>query len=183
MLKNKRITVCVTGGIAAYKAASLVSVLYKLGANVQVIMTKHATEFITPLTLQTLSHNKVITDMFDEHDPSYVGHIHFGQDSDLVIVVPATANVIGKVVNGIADDMVTSTIIAATAPVIFAPAMNEFMYKNKFVRSNIQKLKDSNYGIIEPESGYLACGTEGIGKLADTKTIMNAINEVLERTC
>lgn len=179
MIKDKKITLCVCGGIASYKTASLVSALTKLGANVQVIMTKNATEFITPLTLQTLSKNKVITDMFVESNPEYVGHIHFSQDIDIVMVVPATANILGKVANGIADDMVASTIIAATAKVVFAPAMNEYMYKNKIVQNNIQKLKDYGYDFIEPTTGHLACGTSGIGKLPDTKSIVNYIDNIL----
>lgn len=180
MIKNKKITLCVCGGIAAYKAASVVSQLIKKGAEVQVIMTKHAAEFVTPLTLQTLSKKKVIIDMFDEMNPDYVGHIHFGQDYDLLVVLPATANVIGKAANGIADDMVTSTIIAATVPVVFAPAMNEYMYKNIIVQNNIQKLKDYGYLFIEPATGHLACGTEGVGKLPDTKTLVNYIDNILE---
>lgn len=180
MLKDKKITICITGGISAYKSASLVSFLVKGGAKVQVIMTKHATEFITPLTLQTLSKNKVIVDMFDELSPEYVGHIHFSQDVDLIVVVPATANILGKVANGIADDMVSSTIIASTKPVLFAPAMNEHMYKNKIVQSNIEKLKEYGYEFIGPAEGYLACGTIGIGKLANIKTITKEIERILE---
>lgn len=180
MIKNKKIVVGVTGGIAAYKAISLVNVLTKEGADVQVIMTKHATAFITPLTFQTLSKNKVVVDMFEEENSDYVGHIHFGQDVDLIVVAPATANIIGKTANGIADDMLSSTIIAATAPILFAPAMNEYMYKNKIVQNNISKLKDYGYNFIEPQTGHLACGTEGVGKLADTKTIVNAIDNTLK---
>lgn len=180
MLKDKKITICITGGISAYKSASLVSFLVKEGVKVQVIMTKHATEFITPLTLQTLSKNKVIVDMFDELSPEYVGHIHFSQDTDLIVVVPATANILGKVANGIADDMVSSTIIASTKPILFAPAMNEHMYKNKIVKSNIGKLKEYGYRFVGPAEGYLACGTVGIGKLVNTKTIIEEIERILE---
>lgn len=179
MIKGKKIVVGVSGGIAAYKAISLVNVLTKEGADVQVIMTKHAAEFVTPLTFQTLSKNKVIMDMFEEDNADYVGHIHFGQDVDLIVVAPTTANVLGKVANGIADDMLTSTIIAATIPVVFAPAMNEFMYKNPIVQNNIKKLKEYNYNFIEPQTGHLACGTDGVGKIADTKTIVETIDKIL----
>ena len=180
MLSNKNIVVGVSGGIACYKAASLVSALKKNGANVQVIMTKNATNFISPLTLQTLSKNKVVTEMFEEENVEYVGHIHYGQDSDLLVIAPATANIIGKAANGIADDMLSSTIIASTVPVLFAPAMNEYMYKNPIVQANIKKLKAYGYKFIEPSSGMLACGIEGVGKLPPTKTIVDNIESILE---
>lgn len=179
MIKGKNIVIGITGGISAYKAIDIVNILTKEGANVNVIMTSHAMKFITPLALQTLSHNKVITDMFEEDNASFVSHIHYGQESDLIVIVPATANIIGKVANGLADDMLSSTIIAATKPVIFAPAMNEYMYKNPIVQDNIEKLKRFGYKFIEPEKGHLACGTEGIGKLANTKTIIERIDKEL----
>lgn len=179
MIKDKKIVVGISGGIAAYKAIDVVNALTKEGANVNVIMTKHALEFITPLALETLSHNKVITDMFSENNSKFVGHIYYGQKSDLIVIVPATANIIGKVANGLADDMLSSTIIAATVPILFAPAMNEYMYKNPIVQDNIDKLKRFGYEFIEPQSGHLACGTEGIGKLANTKTIIETIDKKL----
>ena len=173
-----KITICVCGGISAYKSASIISALKKYkDIDIKVIMTKNATEFITPLTLETLSKNTVAIDMFSESNADYVGHIEYAQHTDLILVVPATANIIGKTANGIADDMVTSTIIAATAPVIFVPAMNEKMYLNKIVQANISKLKSYDYIFIEPEQGLLACGDVGIGKLPQTKTI---IEEVLK---
>lgn len=175
----KKITIGVCGGIAAYKAASLISALKKYDLDIKVIMTKSATQFITPLTLETLSKNKVVTDMFEESNADFVGHIEYGQNTDLLVIVPATANVIGKSANGIADDMLTSTIIASTAPTLFIPAMNVHMYENKIVQDNIKKLKDYGYYFLEPDSGLLACGYEGKGKLPGTKTIMDEINRFL----
>lgn len=174
-----KIVVCVTGGIAAYKSASLVSRLKNLGNEVQVIMTKHATEFITPLTMQTLSKREVITDMFEEQNPEFVGHIEYGQEWDCIVVAPATANNLGKVANGIADDMVTSTIIAATKPIIFVPSMNTYMYENRLVQANIEKLKELGYYFVEPDSGMLACGVEGKGKFPKIEKIVNKIDEIM----
>lgn len=177
----KRITLGVTGGIAAYKAADIANVLTKEGYDVQVIMTKHATRFITPLTLQVLSKHAVITDMFEEDNAEYVGHIHFAQDTDLVLIAPASANILAKVANGIADDMLSSTILASNKPVVFAPAMNEYMYLNGITQENIEKLKAHSYKFIEPECGHLACGTEGIGKLASTRIIVEYVKNILNR--
>ena len=142
-------------------------------------MTKNATEFITPLTLETLSKNKVAVDMFGEDNFEYVGHIEYGQNTDLIAVVPATANIIGKTANGIADDMVSSTIIAATAPVLYVPSMNTRMYENKIVQDNIKKLKSYDYKFVEPETGILACGYEGKGKMPNTKKIIEEINNII----
>lgn len=175
-----KIVVCVTGGIAVYKCASLVSMLKNLGNEVQVIMTRHATEFVAPLTFQTLSKRKVITDMFDESNPEYVGHIKYGQKWDCIVVAPATANNIGKIANGIADDMVTSTIIASTIPVLFVPSMNTYMYENKLVQMNIKKLKELGYYFVEPDSGMLACGVEGKGKFPKLDKIVNEINKMID---
>ena len=175
-----KIVVCVTGGIAVYKCASLVSMLKNLGNEVQVIMTRHATEFVTPLTFQTLSKRKVITDMFDESNPEYVGHIEYGQKWDCIVVAPATANNIGKIANGISDDMVTSTIIASTIPVLFVPSMNTYMYENKLVQKQIKKLKELGYYFVEPDSGMLACGVEGKGKFPKLDKIVNEINKMID---
>lgn len=175
-----KITIGICGGISAYKVASLVSALKKQDdINIQVIMTKNATNFITPLTLETLSKNKVVVDMFEENNDEYVGHIEYGQNVDLLVIVPATANIIGKVANGIADDMLSSTIIAATSNVLFIPAMNEHMYLNKIVQNNMKKLKEYGYDFLEPEVGKLACGTSGIGKLPNTRVIVEKINAML----
>lgn len=180
MLKNKKIVIGVSGGIACYKVCSLISLLKKEGAIVKVIMTNNATKFITPLTLETLSKNKVVIDMFSEDNFNYVGHIEYGQNVDLIVVVPATANILGKVANGIADDMLSSTIIASSKPVLFIPAMNEHMYLNKIVQNNIKKLKEYNYLFLEPESGVLACGVKGVGRLPNTKSMFTKINEILK---
>ncbi len=175
MLKGKRIVVGVTGGIAAYKACDLVSKLKKLEAEVDVIMTKSAAEFIQPQTFQALSQNPVTVDMFQT--PRYwdIEHISLAQKADVLVVAPATANVIGKVANGIADDMLTTTIMASTAKVVFAPAMNTKMYLNKIVQQNMEKLRELGYYFINPGSGRLACGDVGVGKLCDIDEIVQFV--------
>lgn len=180
MIKNKKIALGVTGGISAYKAISVANTLTKLGAKVQVIMTKEALKFLTPLSFEVLTHNKVVTDMFEEQNTDYVGHIHYSQNCDLMVIVPATANIIGKAANGIADDMLSSTIIATNKPIVFVPAMNEYMYNNPIVQDNIEKLKKYKHKFIEPITGPLACGSQGVGKLAETKTIIEFINNILQ---
>lgn len=179
MINMKKITICICGGIASYKSASLVSALKKYDIDIKVLMTKNATQFITPLTLETLSKNKVTIDMFNEDNYEYVGHIEYGQNTDLLVVVPATANIIGKTANGIADDMVSSTIIAATAPILYVPSMNTKMYENKIVQDNIKKLKDYGYKFVEPDTGMLACGYEGKGKMPNTKRIIEEIDNII----
>ena len=177
---KKNIVIGITGGIAAYKAASLVS-FYKIeGYNVDVIMTKNACKFITPLTLETLSGNKVITDMFDRPDHMEVKHISLAAKADLFLIVPATANIIGKVANGIADDMLSTTIMATKAPVVFAPAMNNNMYENKIVQKNISTLKKYGYKFIEPDTGHLACGYEAKGRLASIDRIIEYIEKEIK---
>lgn len=180
-MDSKNIVVGVTGGVAAYKALDVISRLKKNGFNVDVIMTKSAAEFVTPLSFQSLSGNPVITDMFDEPKAWEIQHISLAKKADLLVVVPATANIIGKVSNGIADDMLSTTIMAAAlrCPVVFAPAMNTYMYENPIVQDNIKKLKDYGYSFIEPESGRLACGDTGKGKLCDTETISETIRSIL----
>lgn len=179
MFKDKNILVGVTGGIAAYKAAEIISHLKKAGANIDVIMTQAATKIITPLTLQTLSKNRVVIDMFAEPVSWEVQHIALADKADLCLVAPATANIIGKVANGIADDMLSTTIMATKAPVVFAPAMNVNMYLNPIVQENISKLKERGYSFIEPAEGLLACGYEGKGRLAETDVIVNFISGIL----
>jgi len=181
MLKNKNIVIGITGGIACYKACEIISYLVREGANVDVIMTKNATEFITPLTIETLSKNKVVIDMFAKKEHIEVEHISLARKADLVLVVPATANIIGKVANGIADDMLSTTIMATTSKVVFAPAMNNEMYNNRIVQDNIKKLKDYGYEIINPVEGNLACGYKAIGKLAKKETIIEFIKNNLNR--
>lgn len=175
MKKNKNVVIGVTGGIAVYKALDVISALRKKDINVDVIMTKHATEFVNPVTFQALSQNAVSVDMFEEPKEWEIHHISLATKADLLVVAPATANIIGKVANGIADDMLSTTIMATKATVVFAPAMNTNMYANPIVQENIEKLKKLGYKFIEPASGRLACGTSGKGKLADVETIVDSI--------
>lgn len=175
MLKGKRIVVGVSGGIAAYKACDLVSKLKKLNAEIDVIMTRSAMEFVQPQTFQALTQNPVTVDMFQT--PRYwdIEHISLAQKADVLVVAPATANIIGKVANGIADDMLSTTIMASTAKIVFAPAMNTKMYENKIVQHNIERLKQLGYLFVSPGSGRLACGDVGVGKLADVDEIVQFI--------
>lgn len=180
-MENKRcVCIGVSGGIAAYKALDIVSALRKKDIDVRVIMTESATKFVTPLTFQSLSQNMVATDMFAEPKAFEIQHISLAKRADIFLVAPATANIIGKVANGIADDMLSTTIMATKAKVIFAPAMNTNMYENKIVQSNIEKLTCLGYEFIEPASGRLACGDEGRGKLADVNTIVEKVLDALE---
>lgn len=181
MFEGLNIVVGITGGIAAYKACGIVSYLKSQGANVDVIMTKNACEFITPLTLETLSSKKVIVDMFDRPDYIDVKHISLANKADLFLIVPATANIIGKVANGIADDMLSTTIMATKSPVVFAPAMNNGMYENKIVQNNLKKLKSYGYKFIEPCVGHLACGYEAKGKLPKNEEIIEYVKEVIRK--
>lgn len=180
MFKDKNIVIGVTGGIAAYKACEIVSYLVHEGANVDVIMTKNACEFITPLTLETLSKHKVITDMFEKKEHVEVEHISLARKADIFLIVPATANIIGKVANGIADDMLSTTIMATDKIVVFAPAMNNGMYTNRIVQDNIKKLKEYGYHFIEPDTGNLACGYKAIGKLADKDKIIEYLKDLIK---
>ena len=177
MLLNKKILLCVTGGIAVYKAVALVSKLSQAGAQVKVIMTESAQQFVTPLTFQAMSRNDVFIDTFDEKDSSVIAHIDLADWADLVVVAPATANVIGKLANGIADDMVTTTLLATTAEVWIAPAMNVHMYENKAVIRNINTLHADGYRFIEPSEGFLACGYVGKGRLEEPEKIVELIKE------
>ncbi|MGL4655124.1 MAG: bifunctional phosphopantothenoylcysteine decarboxylase/phosphopantothenate--cysteine ligase CoaBC [Sarcina sp.] len=181
-MNKKCVVVGVTGGIAVYKALDVISKLRKADIDVRVIMTKSATEFVTPLSFQSLSQNMVITDMFAEPKAWEIQHISLAQRADLMLIVPATANIIGKVANGIADDMLSTTIMATTSKVVFAPAMNTQMYKNRIVQDNIAKLKDYGYDFINPASGRLACGDIGEGKLADTEEIVEIVLSKLYET-
>lgn len=175
MLLNKKILLCVTGGIAVYKAVALVSKLSQAGADVKVIMTESAKEFVTPLSFQAMSRNDVFFDTFDEKDSRVIAHIDLADWADLVIVAPATANVIGKVANGIADDMVTTVLLATTAEVWIAPAMNVHMYENKSVIRNISTLDADGYRFIEPSEGFLACGYVGKGRLEEPEKIVDLV--------
>ena len=173
---SKCVVIGVTGGIAVYKALDVISALRKKDIEVHVIMTESASKFVNPLTFQSISQNMVVTDMFAEPKAWEIQHISLAQKADLMLIAPATANIIGKVANGIADDMLSTTIMAAAkAKVIFAPAMNTNMYQNRIVQGNIEKLKSYGYEFIEPASGRLACGDIGIGKLADVNTIVERV--------
>jgi phosphopantothenoylcysteine decarboxylase / phosphopantothenate---cysteine ligase len=172
MLQSKTIVLGVSGGVAAFKAASLASSLSKKGANVHVIMTESAQKFITPLTFQSLTKHPVVTDIFTEPDPSELAHIALADKADLIVIAPTTANVIGKVANGIADDMLTTTIMASKSPVLFALAMNVNMYNNEIVQDNIAYLQKKGYLFAEPAEGYLACGWTGKGRLMEPEDIV-----------
>ena len=180
MNKPKTVVVGITGGIAAYKIAELVSRLYKNGFNVQVVMTKHATRFITPLTLRTLSNNPVLVDMFDESGTHRVQHIGVAEEADILVIAPATANIIAKMACGIADDLLSTIVLATRAPVLLAPSMNTNMYDHPATRDNIRKLKDRGVTILEPAEGELACGVTGRGRLPEIETIYDKIIDVLE---
>ncbi|QSZ26676.1 bifunctional phosphopantothenoylcysteine decarboxylase/phosphopantothenate--cysteine ligase CoaBC [Aceticella autotrophica] len=179
MSESKNLVLGVTGGIAAYKAVDLLSRLIKKGINVDVIMTESATKFISPLTFEALSHNKVVTDMFESPKYWEIEHIALAEKADLFAVVPATANIIGKLANGIADDMLSTTLMATKSRVLLAPAMNTNMYLNPITQGNIEKLKNYGYIFVNPEEGRLACGAFGAGKLADVRIIENKICDLL----
>ena len=181
MLKDKTVVIGVSGGIAVYKVCDVVSRLKKLGANVHVIMTKSATEFVAPLTFQSLSQNYVVSDMFEEPKTWDVEHISLAKKADVFLIAPATANVIGKIACGISDDMLSTTVMATKGKVLIAPAMNTNMYENPIVQRNIDTLKALNYDFIEPESGRLACGDMGKGKLASPENIVEAVVSALTK--
>lgn len=175
MLQGKTIILGVTGSIAAYKAAYLASALVKQHADVHVLMTKNAEYFINPITFETLTGNKCISDTFDRNFEFHVGHVSLGKRADLVIVAPASANCIGKLAGGIADDMLTTTILACKCPVLLSPAMNTRMYTNSIVQENLEKLRRHGYTVIEPASGYLACGDTGAGKMPEPEFLLQAV--------
>jgi phosphopantothenoylcysteine decarboxylase / phosphopantothenate---cysteine ligase len=175
MVNGKNILLCVTGGIAAYKAAALTSQLAQRGANVKVMMSESACKFIAPLTFQALSRNEVYIDTFDEKNPAVIAHIDVADWADLVLVAPATANTIGKLAHGIADNMITTTLLATKAPVWIAPAMNVHMYEHPAVQANIETLYRFGYRFIEPSEGYLACGYVGKGRLEEPEKIIENI--------
>ena len=181
MLKDKTVVIGVSGGIAVYKTLDVISKLRKLGVNVNVIMTKSATEFVTPLSFQSLSQNYVVCDMFEDPKTWDVEHISLAKRADVFLIAPATANVIGKIANGIADDMLTTTVMATKAKVLIAPAMNTNMYENPILQRNINTLKELGYNFVEPESGRLACGDTGKGKLASPETIVDEVVKLLSK--
>lgn len=179
MLKDKNIILGVTGGIAVYKAVDLVSKFKKRGANVEVIMTEASQEFVNPLTFQTMSVNLVHTSMFNKIDKFDVEHISLAQKGDIILIAPATANTIGKIANGIADNLLTTVVMASNTKVVFAPAMNTWMYNNPIVQSNIKKLEHLGYEFIKPAIGRLACGDYGAGKMAESEDIVEYVDSVL----
>ncbi|QHW34398.1 bifunctional phosphopantothenoylcysteine decarboxylase/phosphopantothenate--cysteine ligase CoaBC [Paenibacillus rhizovicinus] len=177
MLQGKTILLGISGGIAAYKAATICSRLSQAGAQVRVVMTDSATKFITPMTLQILSRHHVYLDTFDEFDPSVVAHIDAADSADLVLIAPATANILGKMANGLADDFLSTTLLAATAPVIVAPAMNVHMYAHPAVQRNMALLAERGVRFVEPGTGLLACGYVGKGRLAEPEEIVFAVQQ------
>ena len=178
MLENKQIVVGVTGGIAAYKAAELVRLLVRAGANVKVAMTRHATEFVAPLTFEALSGNRVITGMFDQ-EGVFMAHITWAQESDLIVIAPATANFVGKMAHGIADDFLSTLVVASTAPVLVCPAMNNRMYENPVVQQNLEILRNRGIQVMEPAQGALACRSEGKGRLPEPHEIFDNIEALI----
>lgn len=175
MLAGKKVVLAVTGSIAAYKIANLASMLKKLNADITVLMTENATNFINPITFETLTGNKCLIDTFDRNFRYSVEHVALAKAADIVLVAPASANVIGKIANGIADDMLTTTVMACTCKKIIAPAMNTQMYRNPIVQDNIEKLKKFGYEVITPDTGFLACGDVGVGKMPSENVLMQYI--------
>ena len=178
--KGKTIIVGVTGSIAAYKACEIVNALRKSSFNVRVILTKEGEKFVTPLTLQTLSGNKVLTDMFEPPDMWNPIHTSLADSASLVLIAPATANIIGKLAGGICDDLLTCVVYATKARVVLAPAMNEKMYNHKIVQDNIAKLKRLGYTFIGPVKGHLACGHEAMGHIAEASDIVKTAKKFLQ---
>ena len=175
MLKGKTVVLGVSGGIAAYKMPNLASALVKLGCNVQVIMTRNATEFITAVTFETLTGNKALVDTFDRNFQFKVEHVAVADQADLVMIAPATANVIAKLAHGLADDMLTTTVLACDCPTVVVPAMNTRMYDNPVTQDNLNTLRRYGWEVVEPASGYLACGVTGRGKLPEPPELLQTI--------
>lgn len=181
MLKGKTVVLGVTGSIAAYKMANVASMLIKKHCDVHVIMTQNATNFITPVTFETLTNHKCLVDTFDRNFQFHVAHVSLAQQADCMLIAPASANVIGKIANGIADDMLTTTIMACDAPKIIAPAMNTHMFQNQIVQDNLKKLEHYGYEIIAPAAGRLACGDVGAGKLPSEEVLVEYIEKVIAK--
>ena len=181
MVKDKTVVLGVTGSIAAYKAAELASKLTQAGAKVDVVMTKCATEFVTPLTFRSITHRPVATDMFANPDEYDIEHIALAERAEVVVIAPATANIMAKLAAGIADDMLCCTVLATKAPVVLAPAMNVHMWENAITQENLTKLRSRGFKIVEPGYGALACGETGKGRLADVEDILAAIRRILDR--
>ncbi len=180
-LHGRCVVLGITGGIAAYKMANVASALTQAGADVHVIMTKNAAEFITPLTFETLTHNPCVTDTFSRETPYEVTHISLAKAADLILIAPATANVIAKLAHGLADDMLTTTVLAASCPKFVAPAMNTAMLQNPVTQDNLKSLQKYGFEIISPENGYLACGDTGSGKLPSPEVLEEIVERELAR--
>lgn len=180
MLTGKKVVLGVTGSIAAYKMANVASMLVKHNCEVHVVLTQNAAKFITPVTFETLTKHPCQMDTFERQNPVDIHHLTLGQTADLLLIAPASADVIGKIAYGIADDLLTSTVIAATCPVMIAPAMNTHMYQNPIVQENISRLKSFGYTFIEPQEGRLACEAVGIGKLADESVLTECVIQKLK---
>lgn len=180
MLKGKTVVLGVTGSIAAYKMANVASALVKEGADVHVVMTKNATNFINPITFETLTNHKCLVDTFDRNFQFHVAHVSLSQKADVMMIAPASANIIGKLANGIADDMLSTMALAADCKIIVAPAMNTYMYKNKIVQDNLKKLADYGFEIIKPAVGRLACASVGEGKLPDEDILLDYIRQEIQ---
>lgn len=180
-LNEKCIVLGITGGIAAYKMANVASALTKAGADVHVVMTENAQQFITPLTFETLTHNPCVTDTFDRSTPFEVTHISLAKAADLILIAPATADIIAKMAHGIADDMLSTVVLASTCPKLFAPAMNTAMLLNPITQENIEKLQHFGFTLIEPDSGHLACGDSGKGKMPEPVVLVDWVERSIAR--
>ena len=180
MLNGKNILLAITGGIAAYKTPDLVRALRRMGANVTCVLSPSGAKFVSELALQSVSANQVFTDLFSLNDEHEMGHIRLARDADLVLVAPATANTIGKIAQGMADDLISTILLASTAPIMVAPAMNWAMWENQATRDNVKTIINRGIKIVGPVSGELACGEEGIGRMAEIEQIITAVNEILE---
>jgi phosphopantothenoylcysteine decarboxylase/phosphopantothenate--cysteine ligase len=181
MLLGKTVVLGVTGSIAAWQTPEIVGQLKDLLINVHCIMTRSATEFISPLTLQVASQNPVFVEMYDGRNDGGIAHTALAEIADLFLIAPATANIIGKMANGIADDLLSATVLATRAPVVIAPAMNPNMYANKMTQSNIERLEKAGFHFVGPEYGKAACGTEGVGRLARIPVIIKLVTLLLEK--
>jgi phosphopantothenoylcysteine decarboxylase/phosphopantothenate--cysteine ligase len=180
-LDGKTILLGVTGGIAAYKAVEICSKLVRSGASVHVVMTEHATHFVGPVTFRAITGHQVLTGLWDEPREYEIAHVSLPDKADLVLIAPATANIIGKIANGIADDMLSTMVMASRAPIVLAPAMNYKMWENPVTQANIERLKRLGYIVVDPETGRLACGEEGTGRLASLEKIIEAVVACLSR--
>ena len=179
MLRGKKVILGVTGGIAAYKAVELLRQIVKRDADVQVVMTKHAREFVAPLTFQSLSNHPVVHDLFELEWTNEIGHIALADAADIMVIAPATANIIGKIAHGVADDFLSTLVMALTCPLVFAPSMNTKMWQNSIVQQNLATLKHHGHTWVEPETGELACGTHGQGRMAEISDIVEQMQNLL----